>query len=162
VRKIDYETLKNMLDYDPVTGLFHWRVYRNWQAKPGDRAGTIDSKGHRQIRIFNVAHLAHRLAWLYVHGVMPTDVLDHINGNKDDNRIANLRDVVTAVNCQNELRARANNTCGVLGVTEKRYSFVAQIYANGKKIYLGSFRTAQAAHEAYISAKRELHPGNTL
>lgn len=162
MKELSLEDVTRVLNYNPETGVFTWKSYRNWRSCEGSVAGAIDSHGHRQIRVNRRLHFAHRLAWLYVHGVAPSGDVDHINGVKDDNRIANLRDVPTSINCQNEIRARSNNSCGLLGVTKKKYAYLAQIYANGKKIHLGSFRTAEAAHEAYLKAKRELHPGNTL
>lgn len=159
---LDYDLFNRLLSYNPNTGDFHWKVDRARKARAGDLAGTHDSKGHRQIGVCGKYYLAHRLAWLAFYGEMPAGEVDHLNGVRDDNRISNLRDVSRSVNCQNEQRARRNNGCGFLGVTEKKYAFLAQIHANGKKIHLGSFRTAEAAHEAYLIAKRQLHPGNTL
>lgn len=83
-----------------------------------------------------------------------------MNRVKDDNRISNLRNVPTALNCQNVVAARSNSKSKLLGVHRTKYSFIAQIAVNGKKIHIGSFKTAQEAHEAYLAAKIELHPGN--
>lgn len=162
MNELSLEDVTRLLAYDPETGVFTWKCYRNWRSREGSVAGSIDSHGHRQIMVKRRLYFAHRLAWLCVYGVIPSGDVDHINGMKDDNRIINLRDVPTSINCQNEIRARSNNGCGFLGVTKKKYAFLAQIHANGKKIHLGSFRTAEAAHEAYLTAKRQLHPGNTL
>ena len=96
-------------------------------------------------------------------GAWPKGDIDHINGKRDDNRIANLRDVPRAVNRQNVLRARADNRVGLIGVKASRNgTYEARIGVNGKYLHLGTYRTAEAAHAAYVSAKRQHHIGNTL
>jgi hypothetical protein len=104
---------------------------------------------------------AHRLAWLYMTGEWPGEV-DHINGKKDDNRWANLRDISHAANSQNVRVAQVNNRCGVLGVKPLRDKFQARICVARKTIHLGTFLTTSEAHAAYVAAKRELHEGCTL
>ncbi|CAB4241124.1 HNH nuclease [uncultured Caudovirales phage] len=157
---LTHTRLKELLHYDPLTGIFTWRIYRSPVARVGDTAGTLDSHGHRQIGVQRKLYGAHRLAWFYVYGVWPKNDIDHMNRIKDDNRIKNLRDVPTALNCQNAVDARSNSKSKLLGVHRKRYSFIAQIAVGGKKIHLGSFKTAEDAHAAYIAAKQKLHPGD--
>jgi hypothetical protein len=152
--------LRELLHYDPETGIFRWRVYRGHLARANDMAGTFDSHGHRQICVERKLYGAHRLAWFYVYGCWPSKDIDHMNRVKDDNRISNLRDVPTALNCQNAVAARSNSKSKLLGVHHTKYSFIAQIAAGGKKTHIGSFKTAQEAHKAYLAAKIELHPGN--
>ena len=157
------EILLKNIHYDPETGVFS----RKRRFAPNAPAGVIDNahdgSGHMKIRINRKKYYAHRLAWLYMTGDWPKYDIDHINGNGMDNRWANLRDVPTMVNCQNQKKAnRANKSTGLLGSHKCGRYFTATIQVKGKPIYLGNFRTAQAAHEAYISAKRTLHEGCTI
>lgn len=154
--------LHELLDYDPKTGVFTWRIRRNQLATKGSQSGTPDSHGHIQICVDGALYLAHRLVWMHLYGLWPNLDVDHINGIKSDNRIENLRDINTAMNCQNELKARSNSQTKLLGTHRVRYGFIAQIHANGKKQHIGLFKTAEEAHAAYIKVKRELHPGNML
>ena len=154
------ELLRELLAYDPETGSFWWRVSRGNRAAGSGAA----SENFRclSIKINGRNHKAHRLAWLYVHGEWPAGVIDHIDGNWRNNRLANLRDVTQLVNCQNRRTATRNNWAGLLGVRARKYGFDARIVVSGKSIYLGGFKTAEEAHTAYLQAKRQLHEGNTL
>lgn len=110
--------------------------------------------------------MAHRLAWVHVHGSWPAGDIDHINGDKLDNRIANLRDVTRSVNKENMRSARGDNKVGLLGVHVRRQNttrpYVASIRVSGKLIHLGAHNTPEAAHAAYLEAKRRLHSGCTI
>jgi hypothetical protein len=158
------QRLRELLDYDPATGVFTWRVYRSGNAKQGAVAGSIDRNGYR---VFCFAkhgmQAGGRLAWFYVHGRWPNGVIDHINGVVDDNRIANLRDVNTAQNLQNIKRHRKQNKSGFLGVTScKDGRFSASIECDTVRHYLGNFKTPEEAHACYLKAKRELHSTCTI
>jgi AP2 domain. len=121
------------------------------------------SKGHRRIGIHGAYYLAHRLAWFWVHGVWPNGMIDHINGDPDDNRIANIRDVLPRVNRENvKCATKGNRTTGVLGVRRSRRKFYAEIRVKGKRIHLGMFDDMHSAYAAYVAAKRQLHEGCTL
>lgn len=141
--------LRELLDYDETSGIFTRRVRTSNRIKAGDRAGTPDANGYCCIRLEGATHKAHRLAWLYVHGVWPSGEIDHINGVKSDNRIANLRDVTKSVNQQNRRRVRGYNRDG------KQWK--AQIRADGVTHHLGCFKTEDEAHRAYLAAKERLH-----
>jgi hypothetical protein len=104
-------------------------------------------------------YLAHRLAWMYVYGRWPAKGLDidHINGNRQDNRIANLREVTRGQNMQNQRRASSRSTTGLLGVLRKSRRFAAHITADGRTHCLGTFDTPEEAHRVYMDAKSRLH-----
>jgi len=161
---MDQSQLKKALWYDAHTGLFRWRFERKYGLiKPWTEAGWADG-GYTRIQIGSKSHLAHRLAWLYEFGVWPSKDIDHINGNRADNRLCNLRDVSRKINTQNRKAASSNNSCGLLGVSAhgKTGRFVAGIYIHGKRKHLGIFDTAQQAHDAYLTAKRKSHEGCTI
>lgn len=145
----------------PETGIFTWKIPR-FKCRPGDLAGSKSHlKGYIQVRLDYKRYYAHRLAWLYVHGVWPCGVIDHINGCADDNRIANLRDVSQGINRQNQRAPSSSSSVPLLGVSFNRRigRYVAQIGTDGKRIGLGTFETPEQAQVAYINAKRLLHPG---
>jgi hypothetical protein len=156
------ERLKELLGYDEATGLFFWKQWVAGKAFKGTVAGSKNTMGHIKMQIDGRAYLAHRLAWLYVHGNWPIFEIDHINGVRTDNRMSNLRDVPTGVNMQNKREAYKNNNTGFLGVYKKGKRFAAKIQIDGKGVYLGSFKTANEAHLRYVSEKRLIHPGNTI
>jgi hypothetical protein len=153
----DRALLAERLEYDPLTGLFRWRVSFN-QLDPGAAAGCLRN-GYVKITVDQVGYPAHRLA-LHMSGVdVPVDrEVDHINGVSDDNRLANLRVVTTSVNQQNMGGGRRG---GLLGTTfyARTGRWLSVIKVDGKHRYLGYFDTAEEAHQAYLAAKAELHPG---
>ena len=161
MKDITVETLRGLLDYEPDTGIFRWRVSRGG-VEAGAAAGHINNRGYIRIMVNNSPFKAHRLAWLHFHGVWPQDQIDHINGDKRDNRIANLRDVSRSVNMQNQVRAQKDNKSGLRGVSwnKNKKRWEAGISVNGRNEYLGSFDTTEAAHAAYLVAKLRLHPGD--
>jgi hypothetical protein len=152
---MDVQYLRSILSYEPETGIFRWRVKRK-NMNPNDAAGFINSKGYRYVTVQNVAYRANRLAWFYVNGVWPTGQIDHINRNRLDDRIKNLR-VVTGNANQHNRSLNKNNTSGFQGVCPKGNRYRAQITVNSKVHYLGSFETPEDAHAAYLAAKHKLH-----
>lgn len=155
------ERLKKLLNYDPQTGNFTWLVDRGINLTAGKIAGYDRGKSWA-VRIDGRLYGANRLAWLYMYGVWPREVVDHINGNPHDNRIANLRDVPQAVNAQNQRKANCDSRTGLLGVFPFAGRFMAQITIDGRITHLGYFPTAEAGHQAYLAAKRVLHEGCTI
>lgn len=155
-------TLREVLHYDPITGLFTRRKKTSNRVKIGERAGTLNRLGYRQIRACGALEYEHRLAWLYMTGSFPIGDVDHINGVRGDNRFSNLRDATRQTNLENQRRASKNSQVGLLGVTRYKEKFRATITANRRHIFLGTFRSAEEAHEAYLRAKRKIHAGSTL
>lgn len=155
------ERLRELLHYDPETGVFTWRVYRGGRAKAGSIAGCRITSGYLHCSIDKKLYYMHRLAWMYVHGEMPPDMIDHINHVKDDNRIVNLRLADMSLNKQNQKIALSNSSSGLLGVHYHK-GWRAKITINGKQISLGRFNSAESAHEAYVEAKRKYHAGCTI
>lgn len=138
-----------------------WRVRPTNRVYVGQVTGWDGGDGYRKIRIDGHQFLAHRLAWVYVYGVWPAEI-DHVNGNRSDNRIANLRSVSHRDNQQNMRLPRSNNSSGYLGVHFDRGRWVAQIRSEGMRHRLGRFDTAEEASDAYLAAKRRLHPFSTI
>ena len=161
---IDAITVRELFDYDAATGVFTRRVTTNNNgARQGAVITTANGPGRHLItRFAGKKYYLHRLAWLYVYGRWPDHVIDHINGDPTDNRIDNLRDVLQFVNQQNQRSAHADNRHGLMGVAKNHKRFSAQLQAEGKYHYIGTYDTPEQAHAAYIEARRELHKGNTL
>ena len=159
------ERLKQLLDYCPETGLFTWKVANGQRIHVGDIAGHNSSRGYVVVGVDGRVYRAHRLAWFYVNGIWPGNSIDHINGNRADNRISNLRDVDSKTNTENQSRANSQNkSSGVLGVSREqgRRRWRAHITTNKKMIHLGYFDTIEEASDAYIAAKRKIHQGCTI
>lgn len=132
------------------------------QCKKSGQAGVLVATGYRVVQIAYSNYFVHRLIWLCAHGKWPDGEIDHINGDKSDNRLANLRDVSRRVNKQNIRKANTNNTTGLLGVSAWKGRWAARINVNGRDKTIGYFDTPEAAHAAYVEHKRRLHVGNTL
>ena len=157
------ERLRELFSYDPETGFFTLLKRRMGSRQKVGHIQDQLHKGYVCATIDGHQYRCHRLAWLYIHGVWPNQSIDHINGIKTDNRILNLRDVSHSVNMQNIKTVNATSTTGVLGA-QKDYKgrFKSLIQVDGKKRYLGYFKTAEEANQAYLKAKREHHPGCTI
>jgi hypothetical protein len=163
--------LRELLHYDRDTGVFTRRTdvlggkgVGTVVAHAGEIAGTIDKQtGRVKISVDGCIYLAHRLAWLYVTGAWPINVIDHWDTNPSNNAWENLRDVTQVVNNQNRRdAARHNKSGGFQGVYRDGSRFRARIQVDGKKVSLGSYDTPEEAHQAFIAAKRLKHEGCTL
>lgn len=151
-----------LLDYCAETGVIKWRRNRRGGARAGDVAGARTSSGYIQIHLNGQIYFAHRLAWLLFHGTWPACVIDHIDGDGTNNRIANLRDVSIQVNQHNQRRAhRSNRSSGLLGAhfDSRTGRWLAKITVSNRTVNLGRYDTAQQAHEAYLQQKRIIHIG---
>lgn len=152
------EVLKNVLHYSPETGLFTWIKRMGKRGMPGRVAGTVDFSGYVVVTINKKRHKAHRLAWLYTTGHWPVVAMDHINGDRADNRLCNLRPADWAENQQNRGRQR-NNRSGFTGVSWDRRAgnWRAGIRKGGQSFNLGGHGTPEAASLAYRAAKAAMH-----
>ena len=146
---VSCERLKEVLRYDAETGEFYWRRTKG-RCKTGERAGATDVGGYRVIRVDGTLYKAHRLAWLYEYGRWPESLLDHINRQPGDNRIANLREATQSENMHNANRRSRSGVPGVLWRAE-RNRWVAQIRVGYRNHVLGSFATKDEA----ITARRK-------
>lgn len=163
--QLTLDNLKYLFHYNPTTGLFTRLVAYCNCIKIGDIAGSPDKDGYTVIKIKGKVYKAHRLAWFYHYGEWPKGEIDHINGVKSDNRLDNLRLSTRSGNLQNLKCALRNNySTKLLGASACSNSdkFVARITVRGKVHNLGTYDTPQEAHEAYLEAKRRLHPYGTL
>lgn len=153
---ITQKQLKTELRYDSVTGVFTWLAARQGRQikKP---IGTYRSDGYLQVRIFGKIYLLHKLAWLYVYGVLPGEI-DHKNRNKADNSIDNLREATRSQNNVNS-DMRINNTSGFKGVWlhKETGKWRAMIKFEGKNNSLGLFNTKEEAGAAYIKTRAALY-----
>jgi len=154
------ERLKMLLRYDLENGTFT-RIGQTGTRCDliGATAGGPTSDGYWRIAVDGVRYRAHRLAWFYVTGRWPDPEVDHRNGMGTDNRWANLREATSAINKQNRRAANKNNKIGMIGVSRAPAGkFRARINAK----HIGVFDTPEAAHDAYLKAKRQEHEGCTI
>ena len=171
------QIVRELLHYDPETGVFTWLPRRleffskemyakTWNTQFAGKEARGLSNGYLSIRVLNRAYWSHRLAWLYMHGEWPLGFIDHINGDKHDNRIQNLRDVSRQTNAQNLRVAPKKCSNTPLGVFFNHRKIVrrfsASIMVLGKTKHLGYFDTEVEAHNAYLNAKRQHHQGCTI
>lgn len=150
--RIISDDIREHVEYDPATGKFWWK----------DEPGCISTNGYRYIRVKGKMRLAHRMAWTIYYGEEPDGMVDHINGDRLDNRIENLRIADYSQNSANA-RRHSRNTSGFKGASKVlkkgRWTgrWQASITVRNKQMNLGYFDTAEQAHEAYLDAARKHH-----
>lgn len=152
--------LSKLLSFCPDTGKITWKKTLSNRVSPGREAGGPDGQGYRVLMVQNYCVRAHRVAWALHYGKWPEGFIDHINGNRSDNRISNLRDVTNALNLQNSHKPQKNSSTGFRGVflDRRRGRFTVELSANRVRHRLGSFSTAEEAYAAYLAAKALYHP----
>lgn len=141
--------LWSLLHYEPDSGEFIWRRRTNSRAPAGSRAGTIAQNGYRYIGIQGRKILSARAAWLYMTGEWPRGLVDHISGDRTDDRWVNIRLATPQQNSANS-RTRSHSKSGVKGIQERNGRFVSLLSAGGLQRYLGSFGSAEEAHARYM------------
>ena len=149
------EHLRSILNYDPATGVFTWKVRTSRSVKIGDITGCPNGHGYLHIQLQSRPYKAHRLAWFYVYGEWPKDQIDHINRIRTDNRISNLREVTNKQNQQNAGKS-SHNTSGHPGVSwhKQNSKWQARIAHNYKQIHLGYFTDIEDAITARKAAEK--------
>lgn len=167
------ELCRQLLRYEPETGKLFWkprdvdmfvdgrfpasRAANAWNSKWAGREALacLDSKGYKSGHILRVRTSAHRAGWAVYYGVWPSLHIDHINGDRTDNRIENLRVVSCAENQRNQKR-HSNNTSGVCGVwfDKRRFRWMAEIMVDYRKVHLGAFGDLEAATKARMEAEK--------
>ena len=153
-KNLSHERLKALVSYNQETGIFT-RLVSVPFAPAGSQCLCRNSLGYVVFRIDGFLYAAHRLAWFYAHGEWPR-VIDHINGDRADNRIQNLRSATQRENMWNRAKS-TRNTSGLKGTCLlKNGQFRAQIVVNGRYYSLGQHDTAEAAHQAYVQAAAEM------
>lgn len=152
---LTFERVNEVLDYDPATGIFRWKIKLSDRSPLGKIAGGPIKK-HWRIRIDGHYYLAHRLAWLIMTGKWPSGEVDHENRTGRDNRWRNLREATHSQNHANG-SLRSDNTTGYKGVMRARGRFVAIAVKGGKRYFAGYHDTPELAHVAYLAKAKELH-----
>lgn len=150
--------LKELLHYNPETGVFTWIKSNSPRAMAGAIAGTyVKATGYCALAIDNKDYLQHRLAWLYIYGKFPEADIDHINGVPHDNRLLNLRSCTRAQNLSN-MKVCTTNSSGQKGVSfdKTRNKWKAQISIKNWNTFIGRFNTKEEASTAYQKFAAEL------
>lgn len=145
-------------NYDPETGIVTWRSPPpNSRCLPGEVVG-FKCNGYLKVALYDMNIYIHRLAWLIAYGNYPKEAIDHINGDRSDNRLSNLRLATKAQNSWNS-KMRKNNSSGVKGVSynSAMNKWVGKIRVDGKRIYLGSFESLDDAKKAMEIARLKYH-----
>lgn len=150
------DRVRFLFSYNPETGVLLWRNPTSLRVAIGDPVGTMASNGRRYVAVDSVKHLAHRIAWLYVHGKLPEENLAARNGNYDDLRLSNLMPQ-SFVDTANKNSLRNTNTSGFRGVIwdKNKGKWRAEITRDYLRVQIGRFDTKEEAHEAYVIAQRQ-------
>ena len=161
---LSHARLIELLDYNQETGVLTWRQDHSSRARAGGQAGKPRSRGYGGVQIDGVKYPVHKLVIYWYSGLYPYEDVDHRDGDRSNNRLRNLRCAGPLLNAQNRRKPSKNNKTGFLGVafckSTRRYR--VQILVERKKIHVGRYDTPEAAHAAYLAAKRTYHSGNTL
>ena len=151
------ERLHQLMHYEPITGVFTRLVSNSNRCKVGERVGSANNEGYLHARIDGRKYKLHRLAWLYMTGLRPAKLIDHIDMNPANNAWVNLREAGHSENRRNTKPYR-NNTCGIKGVSEyKPGKWRAHVNLEGKRIHVGVFDNLKDAEQAVHKARAKLH-----
>ena len=149
------EEVRALFDYDPETGVLSWKERASSNTWAGKPAASHEKHGYYGVRIAGRAYRVHRIIWLHYYGEIPTQHIDHIDCNKSNNSIENLRQCTRSQNLANVDWKRPNST-GFRGVTKVGKKYRAKIHCQGKYICLGLHDSPHNAHVAYKAAAKSL------
>lgn len=149
---ITRDRIFELVSYDPSTGIFLNKNSKG-RGKQGDVAGHLNDKGYRILCLDRKKYRAHHIAWFIVFGFWPAE-LDHIDNDRSNNRIKNLREATHQENMRNK-SIQTNSSTGLKGAFRKRNKFRSQICIDGKTMWLGTFDTKEEAHSAYCNAAKK-------
>lgn len=154
-KDLTQKRLKELLHYDPATGLFTWAITRK-KCKAGTRAGSYNDAGYRRITLDYNKYFEHQLVWLYVFGYIPK-MLDHKNRDPGDNRLENLRECTRSQNAANSAKQH-NSSLKYKGYWYRsdQEKYRVCVMKDGKKHYFGQYVTEEDAHAAYCKHARVL------
>ena len=161
--KLSRDEILKYLSYDRENGIFTWKIARGRQPS-GAIAGSVTSRGYVRIIFNKRQYFSHRLVWIVETNAQPAQFIDHIDGNRANNRIINLREASNYENQQNRKKCQSNSKSGLLGASpcDGTRPWLAQITINGKKKRIGCFKTKEDAHSAYMDIRRNVYLFNTL
>lgn len=152
---IDCAALKELLHYEPATGVFTWKKPRAHRCKVGDVAGYGEPGRYIRINLADGIYYAHRLAYLYMTGAWAENDVDHVNGDRHDNSWSNLRPANRSENLSNS--AKTKSISGFRGVFKRGQKFCAKVTRNKKQFFVGTFDTAEEAATARNKAAQRIH-----
>lgn len=156
---ISAERVRELFDYEPLTGILRWKVRLSKCVRVGAEAGCVNGGGHKIVRICGKIYLVHRIIWLWVTGFWPREQIDHKNLAGSDNRWENLREATSSQNQHNK-GLQKNNRTGIKGVFQDKNKpgvWRAAIMLHGRNKYLGTFYTREEAGIAREAALKEIH-----
>ena len=160
---LTFEVVREFFSYDPASGLMVWAKRPSHQKTQllGREVGSVNMYGYRQFIFRGKNLLTHRIAWLYMTGEWPQSTIDHINGDRLDNRFSNLRLGTPSIQSQNVYVGPTEGKHGYTGVSwsKRNKKWVSRIRVMDQRHELGSFDSPYEAHLAYVDAKKQMHPG---
>ena len=153
--QLSQSQIKKLLDYDEISGVFSWKVYRG-NRKPGDIAGSKNGGGYLHIQIDKKKYLLHRLVFLWFYGYWPENRIDHVDRNTLNNARRNLREASQMCNMRNQ-KVRKSSSTGITGVSLLKLTgeFVAHIGINHKLVFLGRYKRKEDAAMARWEAEKK-------
>lgn len=157
---ITVQELREKFHYSPKTGSLTWRARKYSRGYkgvlPGKEVGWPSVAGYMKVCINYKHYFLHRIIWALVYGEFPRGQIDHIDGDKANNRITNLREADPSQNCANR-KLHSNNRHGMKGVTPSYGRWTARVAFRGKRHHIGTFDTQQEAYAAYLNHAEKIH-----